>query len=162
VEVAVPQDGLDTKINFTVKVSVLLNFAAYGPATVPVPSASCRRISTQRPKRKNHEKTVRAHLCSGVAGVLRAPGRVRRRQLRFETGEHPGTHAERIAGLRALGILTPSVGMVLYITTHIAELPISKAVREILPFYVPLVVSLIIIIFFPSIPMVLPDLLMEQ
>jgi tripartite ATP-independent transporter DctM subunit len=61
-----------------------------------------------------------------------------------------------------IGTLTPPVGMVLYITAHIAELPISKAVREILPFYVPLVVSLIIIIFFPSITMVLPDLLMGQ
>jgi len=61
-----------------------------------------------------------------------------------------------------IGTLTPPVGMVLYITAHIAELPISKAVREILPFYLPLVVSLIIIIIFPSITMVLPDLLMGR
>jgi tripartite ATP-independent transporter DctM subunit len=61
-----------------------------------------------------------------------------------------------------IGTLTPPVGMVLYITAHIAELPVSKAVREILPFYVPLVLSLIVIILFPSITMILPDLLMGR
>jgi hypothetical protein len=35
VEVAAPQGGLDTKINFTVIVSVLLNIAAYGPLDRP-------------------------------------------------------------------------------------------------------------------------------
>jgi len=60
-----------------------------------------------------------------------------------------------------IGTLTPPVGLVLYITAHIAELSISKATREILPFYAPLVVSLIIIIFFPWITMVLPNLLMK-
>ncbi len=61
-----------------------------------------------------------------------------------------------------IGTLTPPVGMVLYITAHIAELPLAQAVREILPFYVPLVLSLIVIIFFPSITMILPDLLMGK
>ena len=61
-----------------------------------------------------------------------------------------------------IGTLTPPVGMVLYITAHIAELPLAKAVREIMPFYVPLVLSLIIIIFFPSVTMILPDLLMGK
>ena len=61
-----------------------------------------------------------------------------------------------------IGTLTPPVGMVLYITAHIAELPLAQAVREILPFYVPLVFSLIVIIFFPSITMILPDLLMGK
>ena len=60
-----------------------------------------------------------------------------------------------------IGTLTPPVGLVLYITAHIAELSISKAIREILPFYFPLVVSLIVIIFFPWITMVLPNLLMK-
>jgi TRAP-type C4-dicarboxylate transport system permease large subunit len=60
-----------------------------------------------------------------------------------------------------IGTLTPPVGLVLYITAHIAELSISKAIREILPFYIPLVVSLIVIIFFPWITMVLPNLLMK-
>ena len=61
-----------------------------------------------------------------------------------------------------IGTLTPPVGMVLYITAHIAELPLAQAVREILPFYVPLVLSLIVIIFFPSVTMILPDLLMGK
>ena len=60
-----------------------------------------------------------------------------------------------------IGTLTPPVGLVLYITAHIAELPLSKAIREILPFYIPLVISLIIIMFFPWITMVLPNLLMK-
>jgi TRAP-type C4-dicarboxylate transport system permease large subunit len=60
-----------------------------------------------------------------------------------------------------IGTLTPPVGLVLYITAHIAELSITDAIREILPFYVPLVVSLIIIMFFPWITLVLPNLLMK-
>jgi TRAP-type C4-dicarboxylate transport system permease large subunit len=61
-----------------------------------------------------------------------------------------------------IGTLTPPVGMVLYITAHIAELPVSQAVREILPFYIPLVLSLIVLILFPSITMILPDLVMGR
>jgi C4-dicarboxylate transporter DctM subunit len=60
-----------------------------------------------------------------------------------------------------IGTLTPPVGLVLYITAHIAELTIAKAIREILPFYIPLMVSLIIIMFFPWITLVLPNLLMK-
>jgi TRAP-type C4-dicarboxylate transport system permease large subunit len=60
-----------------------------------------------------------------------------------------------------IGTLTPPVGLVLYITAHIAELPLTKAIREILPFYIPLVVSLIVIMFVPWITMVLPNLLMK-
>ena len=43
----------------------------------------------------------------------------------------------------------------------IAELSISDAIREILSFYVPLIVSVVIIMFFPWIRMVLPDPLMK-
>lgn len=60
-----------------------------------------------------------------------------------------------------IGTLTPPVGLVLYIVAHVAELSISKAIREIIPFYIPLVISLIIIMFFPWITMVLPNLLMK-
>jgi tripartite ATP-independent transporter DctM subunit len=60
-----------------------------------------------------------------------------------------------------IGTLTPPVGLVLYITAHIAELPLSKAIREILPFYIPLLISLIIIMFVPWVTMVLPNLLMK-
>jgi TRAP-type C4-dicarboxylate transport system permease large subunit len=60
-----------------------------------------------------------------------------------------------------IGTLTPPVGLVLYITAHIAELSLSEAIREILPFYIPLIISLIIIMFFPWVTLVLPNLLMK-
>jgi tripartite ATP-independent transporter DctM subunit len=60
-----------------------------------------------------------------------------------------------------IGTLTPPVGLVLYITAHVADLPLSRAIKEILPFYIPLMISLIIIIFVPEITLFLPNLLMK-
>ena len=60
-----------------------------------------------------------------------------------------------------IGTLTPPVGLVLYITARVAELPLSKAIKGILPFYIPLLISLIIIMFVPWITLVLPNALMK-
>ena len=60
-----------------------------------------------------------------------------------------------------IGTLTPPVGLVLYIVAHLSGLSLTRAIQEILPFYIPLLVSLIIITLFPGITMFLPNLLMK-
>lgn len=58
-----------------------------------------------------------------------------------------------------IGLLTPPVGMVLYVLARVADLPFERCVAGTLPFLVPLVAVLLLITFVPAIPMFLPNLL---
>ncbi len=58
-----------------------------------------------------------------------------------------------------LGLLTPPVGMVLYVLSRIARIPFERAVVGTAPFLVPLVLVLLLITFVPSITMWLPTLI---
>ncbi len=59
-----------------------------------------------------------------------------------------------------IGLLTPPVGMVLYAVSTIAEVPIVKLVRELLPFIVILVGVLLLITYVPALVTWLPNTLM--
>lgn len=58
-----------------------------------------------------------------------------------------------------IGLLTPPVGAVLFIGSAIAEEPMEKVVKAQLPFYVMMIIALIIITFVPAISLVIPNLL---
>jgi tripartite ATP-independent transporter DctM subunit len=58
-----------------------------------------------------------------------------------------------------IGLLTPPVGMVLYVLARIAKIPFERAVTATAPFLIPLVVTLLLITFVPAINMWLPNLL---
>ena len=58
-----------------------------------------------------------------------------------------------------IGLLTPPVGAVLFIGSAIAKLPMEKVVKATLPFYLCMVISLLLITFVPAISMWLPGLL---
>lgn len=58
-----------------------------------------------------------------------------------------------------LGLLTPPVGMVLYVLARVAKIPFEKCVAGTAPFLVPLVLVLLLITFVPSITMWLPTLI---
>ena len=60
-----------------------------------------------------------------------------------------------------IGLLTPPVGMVLFAVAKVANLPINKALVAVAPFYVPLVISLLLITYFPQISLILPNLLLK-
>ncbi|BBK43456.1 ABC transporter permease [Allostella vacuolata] len=60
-----------------------------------------------------------------------------------------------------IGLLTPPVGMVLFAVAKVADVPINRAIVAIAPYYVPLIVSLLLVTYFPSITMVLPNLLLR-
>jgi tripartite ATP-independent transporter DctM subunit len=59
-----------------------------------------------------------------------------------------------------LGLLTPPVGLVLFVTAKIAGLSVEELVRHILPFFIPLLLSLLLITYVPGIVTIIPDLLM--
>jgi tripartite ATP-independent transporter DctM subunit len=60
-----------------------------------------------------------------------------------------------------IGLLTPPVGMSLYMISIIADLPFHRVVRGVLPFLVPLFLSLLAVTLVPAISTWLPDLLFK-
>jgi tripartite ATP-independent transporter DctM subunit len=57
-----------------------------------------------------------------------------------------------------IGLLTPPVGMVLYILARVANISFERATRACLPFLIPLLVSLALVTYWPSMVMFLPNL----
>jgi C4-dicarboxylate transporter DctM subunit len=58
-----------------------------------------------------------------------------------------------------LGLVTPPYGLLLFIMTRIAEVPLRDLVRDVLPFLYAMIVSLVLITFFPGLVLWLPRLL---
>ena len=58
-----------------------------------------------------------------------------------------------------IGLLTPPVGMSLYMVSIVSGAPVEKIIRAILPYFLPLILSLIIVTLFPMISTWLPGLL---
>jgi len=57
-----------------------------------------------------------------------------------------------------IGLLTPPVGSVLFIGSAIAHRPIEKVVVAMLPFYLMMIVALLLITFIPDISLFVPKL----
>lgn len=60
-----------------------------------------------------------------------------------------------------IGLLTPPVGMSLYMVSIIAKMPLSKVISGVLPFLLPLLGSLLAVTLFPAIATWLPDVLFK-
>ncbi|WP_339883093.1 TRAP transporter large permease [Vreelandella maris] len=58
-----------------------------------------------------------------------------------------------------IGLLTPPVGMVLYVLSRVSGISFEKCMRGTLPFLVPLVIALLLVTFIPAISLWLPTLL---
>ena len=61
-----------------------------------------------------------------------------------------------------LGLVTPPYGLLLFIMTKIANVPLRHIVRDVLPFLYAMIASLALITFFPSLVLWLPRLLGYQ
>jgi tripartite ATP-independent transporter DctM subunit len=57
-----------------------------------------------------------------------------------------------------IGLLTPPVGMVLYILARVANISFERTTRACAPFLIPLLVSLALVTYWPSMVMFLPNL----
>lgn len=58
-----------------------------------------------------------------------------------------------------LGLLTPPVGLVLFVLSSVTERPVSEVIRGVLPFFVPMTAVLLLVTFFPVFSTWLPSLL---
>ncbi len=59
-----------------------------------------------------------------------------------------------------IGLLTPPVGAVLFIGSAVAKLPMEKVVKATIPFYICMIIVLLMITFIPQISLFLPGLFM--
>jgi len=57
-----------------------------------------------------------------------------------------------------IGQLTPPFGIVLYVIVRVGDIEFDKLVKACIPFYFPIFLVLLLIIFFPSLVTFLPDL----
>lgn len=60
-----------------------------------------------------------------------------------------------------IGLITPPVGVVLYITSNIAKISFEETTKATLPFLIPLVIVLLMVAYIPDMVMYLPNLLIK-
>jgi len=58
-----------------------------------------------------------------------------------------------------IGILTPPMGMALFVVARVGNMSVSTVTKGVLPFLIPIFVTLILITIFPSIITFIPNLL---
>ena len=61
-----------------------------------------------------------------------------------------------------LGLVTPPYGLLLFIMTRIAEVPLKEIVLDVLPFLYTMIVALALLTFFPALVLWLPRLMGYQ
>lgn len=60
-----------------------------------------------------------------------------------------------------VGYSTPPVGVGLFIMSSITDLPLTKVIKSFIPYYIPLIISLILVTFVPWITMWLPSVIFK-
>ncbi len=74
-------------------------------------------------------------------------------------GIHPIQFGVMVILNCGIGLLTPPVGAVLFIGSAVGKTPMEKVVKATLPFYLCMIITLLLITFIPQISMLLPNLL---
>lgn len=59
-----------------------------------------------------------------------------------------------------IGMITPPLGVTLYISADIADIEFEETLKDIIPFYIPLVITLLLITYIPDLVLWLPEVLM--
>ena len=60
-----------------------------------------------------------------------------------------------------IGLLTPPVGMSLYMISIVARMPIGRVIAGVMPFFIPLLLSLLVVTLVPQLSTWLPETLMK-
>ena len=58
-----------------------------------------------------------------------------------------------------IGLLTPPVGLVLFVLSSVTNVPVTRVIKGVVPFFIPMLATLVIITFVPALSMWLPALL---
>jgi len=56
-----------------------------------------------------------------------------------------------------IGLVTPPMGLVLYVVSDVSNEKFEMVVKDISPFYIPMLATLLLITFFPEIVLSLPN-----
>ncbi|MBC7189557.1 TRAP transporter large permease, partial [Candidatus Aerophobetes bacterium] len=80
--------------------------------------------------------------------------------LLFMTGIDPVFFGVLVAMCMSIGTLTPPLGLVMYVVCDIGKISVEEYVRAILPYLVLLIGVIIIMAFFPSFVLYIPNLMM--
>ena len=57
-----------------------------------------------------------------------------------------------------IGLLTPPLGMAVYISSDLAKVPVMESFRKSAPFLIPLIVTLLLVTYIPQITLFIPNL----
>ncbi|EMQ65952.1 dctM-like transporters family protein [Vibrio cholerae O1 str. NHCC-008D] len=60
-----------------------------------------------------------------------------------------------------IGILTPPMGMALYVVSRVGDIPFHTLTRGVLPLLVPLFIVLALVAVFPQFTLLLPELFLR-
>lgn len=74
-------------------------------------------------------------------------------------GIHPMHFAAIVIFNLLIGLLTPPVGLVLFVLSSVTRMPVAEVIRGVLPFFVPMVGVLLLVTFIPAFSLWLPGLL---
>jgi len=58
----------------------------------------------------------------------------------------------------SIGLCTPPVGSVLFVGCSVAELPIMKVIRPLIPFFIAMIVTLLLVTYIPELSLLIPRL----
>ena len=58
-----------------------------------------------------------------------------------------------------IGVITPPIGVVLYVTSNVAKVSANRVIKATAPFLIPLFITLMIVTFVPAVTNFLPDLI---
>jgi tripartite ATP-independent transporter DctM subunit len=58
-----------------------------------------------------------------------------------------------------VGLVTPPMGLSLFMVSKVARVPINKVIRQVAPYYIPLFLTLIIVTYVPGLILWLPNLM---
>lgn len=58
-----------------------------------------------------------------------------------------------------VGLLTPPFGVVLFVLSGVAELPVEQVAKDTVIFIIPLLVVLVLIVLFPQLTLFLPNII---
>lgn len=58
-----------------------------------------------------------------------------------------------------IGVVTPPVGVVLYVTSNVARVSANRVIKATMPFLIPLFIVLLIVTYVPAVTNFLPNLL---
>jgi tripartite ATP-independent transporter DctM subunit len=60
-----------------------------------------------------------------------------------------------------IGLLTPPLGMAVYISSDLAQVPVMEGFRKSAPFLIPLIVTLLLVTYIPEFTLFIPNLLFK-